>query len=67
MLKLYTGGLYWSVEHVRRILAPRTEGSGPPTVLDIGTGSGSWAIDMAEEFPHAQVVGMDVAPANLPR
>ncbi|KAJ4413553.1 hypothetical protein N0V85_003515 [Neurospora sp. IMI 360204] len=31
-------------------------------VLDIGTGSGIWAIDFADEFPNAEVIGTDVAP-----
>lgn len=26
---------------------------------------GSWVVDMAEEFPHAEVVGIDLVPANL--
>ncbi|KAG9016617.1 hypothetical protein FRB90_002778 [Tulasnella sp. 427] len=32
---------------------------------DIGSGSGSWMLDMAKMFPHAEFVGMDLAPANL--
>ena len=31
-------------------------------VLDIGTGTGVWAIDFADEFPAAEVIGTDVAP-----
>ena len=26
---------------------------------------GSWAVDMAKEFPYAEVTGLDVVPANL--
>lgn len=40
MLKVKMGGLYWPSDHVRRILAPRPEGSEPPAILDVGTGSG---------------------------
>ncbi|XP_006458074.1 hypothetical protein AGABI2DRAFT_199301 [Agaricus bisporus var. bisporus H97] len=31
-------------------------------ILDLGTGGGSWAIAMADEFPRAEVVGVDLAP-----
>ncbi|KAF9877292.1 hypothetical protein CkaCkLH20_04992 [Colletotrichum karsti] len=31
-------------------------------VLDIGTGTGIWALDFAEEHPEAQVIGVDLSP-----
>ncbi|KAK3947672.1 S-adenosyl-L-methionine-dependent methyltransferase [Pseudoneurospora amorphoporcata] len=31
-------------------------------VLDVGTGTGMWAIDFADEFPHAEVIGTDITP-----
>lgn len=34
---------------------------GPQKVLELGTGTGSWAIDMGERFPDAQVVGVDLS------
>jgi ubiquinone/menaquinone biosynthesis C-methylase UbiE len=34
----------------------------PASILDVGTGTGRWAMDMAQVFPRAQVVGVDVNP-----
>jgi len=34
----------------------------PAKVLDIGTGTGIWAIDFADEFPECQVIGLDLSP-----
>ncbi|KAJ4265934.1 hypothetical protein NW764_015443 [Fusarium oxysporum] len=31
-------------------------------VLDIGTGTGIWAIDFADQYPNAQVIGTDLSP-----
>ena len=33
----------------------------PHKILDLGTGSGIWAIDMAEKYPSAIVIGVDTA------
>ncbi|EON69686.1 hypothetical protein W97_08946 [Coniosporium apollinis CBS 100218] len=41
-------------------LAPITEQ--PQDVLDIGTGTGLWAIDFADEHPSARVLGTDLSP-----
>ncbi|KAF5963772.1 methyltransferase [Fusarium bulbicola] len=30
--------------------------------LDIGTGTGIWAIDFADEYPNAEVIGTDISP-----
>ncbi|KAF5650286.1 methyltransferase [Fusarium sp. NRRL 25303] len=32
------------------------------SVVDIGTGTGIWAMDFADEFPNAKVVGTDISP-----
>ncbi|KAG8943075.1 hypothetical protein FRC04_003221 [Tulasnella sp. 424] len=37
-----------------------------PNIVDIGTGSGVWAIEMAEQFPHANVLGCDIVLPNHP-
>ncbi|KAJ5714815.1 uncharacterized protein N7483_011996 [Penicillium malachiteum] len=40
--------------------APITET--PKNILDIGTGKGSWAIDVADMYPTATVRGVDIFP-----
>ncbi|KIW64480.1 hypothetical protein PV04_09409 [Phialophora macrospora] len=37
-------------------------GSDPQAVLDVGTGTGLWAIDFADQFPSAIVTGTDLSP-----
>lgn len=39
--------------------APITE---PKRILDIGTGTGIWAIDIADTFPAAEVIATDLSP-----
>ncbi|CCX10657.1 Similar to Demethylmenaquinone methyltransferase; acc. no. Q72HI4 [Pyronema omphalodes CBS 100304] len=34
----------------------------PRKVLDIGTGTGIWAIDFADSYPSAEVIGTDISP-----
>jgi SAM-dependent methyltransferase len=34
--------------------------------LDIGTGTGIWAVDLADEHPAASVVGVDLSPIQSP-
>jgi methylase of polypeptide subunit release factors len=35
-------------------------GKQPQRILDIGTGTGIWAIDMADTYPSAEVIGTDL-------
>ncbi|KAJ6088106.1 hypothetical protein N7499_004288 [Penicillium canescens] len=37
-------------------------GNSPQHILDIGTGRGTWAIDVADTFPSATVRGVDLFP-----
>ena len=37
-------------------------GDSPANILDIGTGTGIWAIDTAELLPDTQVIGTDLSP-----
>ncbi|KAK4560723.1 hypothetical protein LTR86_005302, partial [Recurvomyces mirabilis] len=36
----------------------------PTDILDLGTGTGIWCIDMADTYPSAQVVGTDLSPVQ---
>ncbi|KAN0096395.1 S-adenosyl-L-methionine-dependent methyltransferase [Hyaloscypha variabilis] len=36
-------------------------GHHPQNVIDVGTGTGIWAMDFADKFPSAQVVGTDLS------
>lgn len=56
-------GLYPAPDIVQELLAPR-EGV-QQRILDVGCGTGAWAISMAKEFPHAHVVGIDLAPVPI--
>ncbi|KAI4862701.1 S-adenosyl-L-methionine-dependent methyltransferase [Hypoxylon rubiginosum] len=37
-------------------------GDYPQKIIDLGTGTGTWAIEVAEMFPSARVVGCDLSP-----
>ncbi|KAB2570832.1 Tam domain methyltransferase protein [Lasiodiplodia theobromae] len=43
----------------RLILAPITN---PQRIMDVGCGTGIWAIDVADAYPSAEVVGVDISP-----
>ncbi|ROT36420.1 S-adenosyl-L-methionine-dependent methyltransferase [Sodiomyces alkalinus F11] len=43
--------------HLAPLDRPRTR-----RVLDLGTGTGIWAVDFADEFPAAEVTGTDISP-----
>ncbi|CAE6417728.1 unnamed protein product, partial [Rhizoctonia solani] len=36
-------------------------GKGPKDILDVASGSGIWVIEIAQEFPQSQVVGIDLS------
>ena len=33
----------------------------PKNILDIGTGTGIWAIEMADAFPDTHIIGTDLS------
>ncbi|KAF5989750.1 TAM domain-containing protein [Fusarium bulbicola] len=51
MLELTSGNLFFS---------PIVEN--PQKIIDLATGTGIWAIDVADKFPSASVVGVDLSP-----
>jgi ubiquinone/menaquinone biosynthesis C-methylase UbiE len=34
----------------------------PHAILDVGCGTGRWGAELAQQFPHANVIGVDIAP-----
>ncbi|PGH00830.1 hypothetical protein AJ79_08081 [Helicocarpus griseus UAMH5409] len=34
----------------------------PQRTIDVGTGTGVWAIDMGDEYPSAEILGIDLSP-----
>lgn len=46
-----------------RLLVSQDRLSSAPRVLDVGTGTGLWAIDIADEYSRGgEVVGIDLSP-----
>lgn len=39
-------------------------GPNPQRILDLGTGTGIWAIEMGDAYPSAQVLGNDLSPVQ---
>ncbi|CAI6334924.1 unnamed protein product [Periconia digitata] len=52
----------------RLFLAPIGGGEdgqpGPERILDVGTGTGLWAVDMADYFPSAEIIATDLSPTQ---
>ncbi|UNI13576.1 hypothetical protein JDV02_000305 [Purpureocillium takamizusanense] len=45
----------------------QTPPAAPFRILDVGTGTGAWAMEAARKYPSAQVLGVDLSAALLPR
>ncbi|KAG8922886.1 hypothetical protein FRC02_011549, partial [Tulasnella sp. 418] len=59
-LTLTLDSLYAVPDLVKAALTPSQKYI--PAAVDLGTGTGQWAIEFAREFPHASVVGIDLVP-----
>ncbi|KAH8922226.1 S-adenosyl-L-methionine-dependent methyltransferase [Atractiella rhizophila] len=62
--------LKWQHDALKIILGsnyvkPLAAASGPKKILDLGYGSGHWCVEMAREFPDAEVIGIDINEADL--
>jgi SAM-dependent methyltransferase len=51
-------GVYYSLFGHRLTTVPLTN---PKKILDIGTGTGEWAMAMGDEYPETEVIGTDIA------
>ncbi|KAI1079961.1 S-adenosyl-L-methionine-dependent methyltransferase [Whalleya microplaca] len=52
--------LFTEIMEGRLFIAPLEKG--PTKVLDLCTGVGLWAIEVGDQFPQAQVLGVDLSP-----
>lgn len=39
-------------------------GDDPGRVLDVGTGTGIWAIEFGDDHPSAEIIGTDLSPTQ---
>ncbi|OXV05603.1 hypothetical protein Egran_06629 [Elaphomyces granulatus] len=53
--------LYKMANEDRLFFSPLTD---PKKILDVGTGTGIWAIEMAALFPEATITGTDLSPVQ---
>jgi len=61
LLKMFIGGNYTGP--IKEELAHKS--GEEKNILDLGCGTGAWAMDMATDFPHCSVVGADVSPMDV--
>lgn len=39
-------------------------GEKPARILDVGTGTGIWAIEIGDDYPDAEIIGTDLSPTQ---
>lgn len=52
-------------EFEKGVMEERAARGDPFRVLDLGTGTGIWAIDFGDVYPLAEVTGIDVSPIQV--
>lgn len=52
--------MYFQILGEKLTLAPISKT--PQAVLDVGCGTGIWAMDFADEYPSSEVIGVDLSP-----
>lgn len=58
-----THAIYANINQSQLHLCPVAN---PARVLDVGTGTGKWALDFADNHPEATVIGIDISPIQPP-
>lgn len=62
-LDIIHNALLMTLDHALFLAPIADDPSHPPRrALDIGTGTGIWAIDFADQFPQCEVTGTDLSP-----
>ncbi|KAF8460921.1 S-adenosyl-L-methionine-dependent methyltransferase [Kalaharituber pfeilii] len=63
IFRMLLNGSLFAAPVADRLRQPFSSATGRrPRVLDLGTGTGIWAIDVADEFPNTEVVANDLSP-----
>ncbi|KAF6832625.1 hypothetical protein CPLU01_06021 [Colletotrichum plurivorum] len=52
-----------TLDNTLGLAPPNKPDSNVKRVLDVGTGSGIWAVEFGEEHPEAEVIGIDLSPS----
>jgi len=65
LLSLLNGLLPVDEEAIKKLMTLKD--GHQPAIIDVGSGSGTWTSEIAAKFPHARVVGFDLAPGRPPK
>ncbi|PYI33184.1 S-adenosyl-L-methionine-dependent methyltransferase [Aspergillus indologenus CBS 114.80] len=49
-----------------RLIFPPLPSDNPERILDCGHGTGAWAVEVAEQYPQCEVIGIDISPQMSP-